>query len=198
MIFIKMENIISLELTTKLNKFRILDNLETNCVYHNIETESVWMWGDWYEVIWISNEIVLEDTEEAMNYLNEVTKLKNRYSKRFDEKEYSKQYDSLKRNILDWTKEEFIQSYRNKYEANAKKFEWELIFLKTLTKNEVIEFLKEHTSDENGYQKIWDAYTKTGWKWGSVIEMFFELNNIETLEKIINYLLENNLLIVKK
>lgn len=67
--------------------------------------------------------------------------------------------------------------------------------VKTLTIEETISFLKDKVNSKNGYQDIWNAYLSTLYKWWSNIDICFEFCDINKLEKIIEYLSNEKLLI---
>lgn len=64
-------------------------------------------------------------------------------------------------------------------------------FIKAPNLEESIELLKKISNPKNWHQDLYEAYLQTWYKWWSIIEMFFELADLDKIDTLLNYLLDN-------
>lgn len=173
-----MENIINKELSEQLNKLWLLDNFETEYIYHNILIDYLWMDDQW-NVEWINNEIDVDEIYEANQKLSEFKRIKN-YCLNFNEEYFAKEYETLWA-TLHFSKDEYIAWYKEMNTQTLEKFKWELKFFKTLTLSEFKSFLKSNIN-ENIIKNYFSD---------NLSVFYFDINEAE---KMLKYLLDNDLI----
>lgn len=177
-----MDNVISFELTQKLNELSLLDSVNTEFVYHNIKLDYLGM-DDEASVIWTSNEISLEDIDSAKEYKKEFERLKDYYSSDLDtiNQFILKQQEEFKSFNISFDEQNHEKEFKDSFKKMKDRYSESLIFYKTLTLEEFKELIKNKVPEE-------------------IIENYFSDNltafyfNIKDAEEMLTYLLENKIL----
>lgn len=172
-----MNDVLSIELTKVLNEMWLLKDVETECVYHNIEVD--WT-EDTYSVDWISEEITIDSFYDADCYKKEFERLKKYYNTDV-EILIENQKKEFKKFNIDFNEEEHDIDYRKSHNYFVEKYSKPLIFYKALNLQEFKEFVKKNVPEEI-----------IEWYFSDTLTSFYF--NIKDAEELLKYLLENNIL----